>query len=240
MHSHSHRVESERFDIARYTFPAPIDWKTIEPTLVHKLHAAAEIVDYRTKARIYSQGARATHVYHILGGRVKAHQSTAYGTDQILYLYTAGDLFGYRPLLAGQQQPISISCLEPTRVARIAANDFVDILDHSPAFSKWLLKSLCQEFSTLSDRITAFTQYPVPNRIALALLLLERKYADSSEYKGARISFSRTNIAHYVGSSVETVVRTLRQLETRGILAMDRTSIRILNHSVLENMVETL
>ncbi len=225
-------------DIRRFYFPTPIDWVQIDPNIYGRLLNSAEIHNIAAKSLLFREGDHASSVYIIRSGRVKAHQSTPYGSDQVLFLFTSGDFFGYRPLLSKQPQPFSITALEETQVWQINGSEFEQILYQSPSFLRWMIVSLCNEFSALTERITAFTQYPVKVRVALALLILEQKYQDPVVAgTPVDIRLSRTNLAQYVGTSIETLVRTLAQFAKAGYVKLTRQSIRVIDPHGLETLL---
>jgi CRP-like cAMP-binding protein len=153
------------------------------------------------------------------------------GQRQTLYLYSEGDLMGYRQLLTGEPYPISALVLEDAEVLFISSETFRQLLDSSPHFARNLLTALAREFTVWMNRLTVFGQMPVRRRLALALLILYRQFGHADDQPGV-ISMTRTELAEYIGASLETVVRALNGLKTDGIVSI--SGRRMVVHSPLQ------
>ena len=61
--------------------------------------------------------------------------------------------------------------------------------------------------------MTVFTTYSVRHRLVLVMLILHEQYRQSGSPPGM-VTMTRTEIAEYVGASLETVVRALNTLKS--------------------------
>jgi CRP-like cAMP-binding protein len=71
-------------------------------------------------------------------------------------------------------------------------------------------------------------------RVRDALLLLRDKY--KSDLKELNMSISREDMASMVGTSSKTVIRTLSDFKSEGLIEVNRSEIRILNEEGLEQL----
>lgn len=188
----------------------------------------------RSGKLIYREGAFAKGVYIIRRGKVKIFQTNKDGKEQIMYIYTRGEIMGYRPLVCDSAHPVSAAALEDCGYDFIPGSHFLKVLDANPVLAKELLKSLGQEFTVWVNFISVFAQQSVRERIALALLLLQEKYSVNG--KPVDINLSREDFANYVGTVKETLVRVLQDFKKRGIVTSQGRRIRILNHQMLEEI----
>ncbi len=179
---------------------------------------------------LYRQNSIPRGVFMIRKGKVKIYQSNKDGRDQIMYIYTAGDWLGYRPLLGNDRHPVSAMTLEETSVSYIPSATFLEILSESPELSQQLLITLSREFSVWVNNITVFAQKQVRSRVALGLLLLHHKYSGPS---GNDINLSRDDFASYVGTVKETLVRVLQDFKKRGWVESHGRKIWVLDPDAL-------
>jgi CRP/FNR family transcriptional regulator len=77
-------------------------------------------------------------------------------------------------------------------------------------------------------------QKTVRQRTALALILLD------DIYKGAPINLSRDDLANFVGTATETVIRLLREFKKEGILEIQGRKITIMNIEELIDLSELI
>src|SRR5690606_37716495 len=162
----------------------------------------------------------------LVSGKAKIFQGIQDGERRTLYLYADGDLIAYRQLIADQPHPVSAMLLEDSVIRLIPAETFRGLIQTSPFFARNMLTGLAREFTVWINLMNAFKRYSVRQRIILVLLMLEAQDRESSAPSGF-VSLSRTDIAEYVGATLETVVRMLQALRAEGTLELDGRSIHI-------------
>ncbi len=166
---------------------------------------------------LFRQGSPARGVYFLVSGKVKSFQEQKGGQRRINYVYSEGDILGYCPLFTNGIHRCSIEALEPCVFQYLPKDAFNSLISESPFFAQFMLRALSLEFSAWANFQAAFDANPARVRLALALLILHEKFRLPGN-KTAVINFTRTDLADYVGASLETVVRLLRELKERGIV----------------------
>lgn len=205
--------------------PAQIKLK-LEEKKVRKKAAAGKL--------IYREGTFAKGIYIIKRGKVKIYQTSREGKEQIMYIYSKGEIMGYRPLICDSPHPVSAAALEECSYEFIPGTHFMKILDSHPALVRELLKSLSHEFTVWVNTISVFAQQPVKERIALALVLLQEKYIHNG--LPADINLSREDFANYTGTVKETLVRVLQEFKKNKIVTTQGRRIRIINMNALKKI----
>lgn len=166
---------------------------------------------------LFRQGGFPKGAYWLISGKAKIFQEAPNGQRQTLYIYSNGDLIGYRQLIADEAHPVSCVVLEDARVGFIPGEVFRGLLDSSPFFARNVLTALAREFTVWMNRMTVFAQFPVRRRLILALLILHEQYRLSGSAPGV-VTMTRTELAEYVGASLETVVRILNTLKSGNLI----------------------
>lgn len=121
---------------------------------------------------LFRQDTTPRSVVWLLSGKAKIFQETPGGQRQTVYVYSDGDLIGYRQLIAGEVHPVSAVLLEDSTVMLIPVNTFRALIDSSPVFARNVLSALARDFTVWMNRMTVFTKFPVKRRLILALLIL--------------------------------------------------------------------
>lgn len=85
-----------------------------------------------------------------------------------------------------------------------------------------VIRVLSKELQDRADLLTTMAQKTVRQRSALALILLD------DIYKGNPINLSRDDLANYVGTATETVIRLLREFKKDGLVGIQGRKITIL------------
>lgn len=168
---------------------------------------------------LFRQGAFPKGVYWLQSGKVKIFQESPDGQRQTHYIYSDGDLIGHRQFIAEEAHPVSAVLLEDGVVGFISGDTFRRLLTTSPHFARNILTALAREFTVWMNRMTAFSQFSVRRRLVLALLILYVQYRRSGLPSGV-VTMTRSELAEYVGSSLETVVRSLNTLKSSHLISI--------------------
>ncbi|HLG02713.1 MAG TPA: Crp/Fnr family transcriptional regulator [Bacteroidia bacterium] len=198
----------------------------------------AGIVRFRVKKGrvLFQENSFPKGIYILKKGKVKIYSVNRDGREQIMYIYCPGDIFGYRPLLYEGTHPVSAAALEESTCDLIPREIFIELVEKSPELMRVMLRLVSSEFPVWVNKINVFAQQSVKSRVALGLLIVEKKY----KVKGqpTEINLSRDDFAAYVGTVKETLVRMLKEFKEKGILETQGRKIRILKPGALEKIAE--
>ncbi|OFY84095.1 MAG: hypothetical protein A3F72_19645 [Bacteroidetes bacterium RIFCSPLOWO2_12_FULL_35_15] len=213
-----------------FDFLSAQETKLVKNKLIRKEYFKGEFL---FKERSFSKG-----IYIIRKGKVKIFQTNSEGKQSIVYIYKKGDFFGYRPLLADEPHPVSAVAMDTTVISFISKDLFFNLVAKSATLDKQLLVTLSKEFSVWINKMTIFSQYGVKERVALSLLILNEVYQrnENNSYP-VNISINRDDLAGFVGTAKETLVRMLRNFKDEKIITTKGTKINILKHKALLNIV---
>lgn len=200
-----------------------------------KLEKSIEKKKIKAGKIIYREGTNPKGIYILKKGKVKIYQTNQDSRKQIMYIYTKGEIFGYRPILCNQVHPVTAAALEDCSYDFIPRDFFMDCLRHSNELCSVLLVSLSHEFSVWVNNISVFARYPVKARVALGLLVLAEKYKVKG--KGSEVNLSRSDLASYVGTVKESVVRVIQEFKKQKLVDTVGRKIRILKPEGLKAIV---
>jgi len=187
---------------------------------------------------LFRQNGFPNGVFWLTSGMVKIYQETKTGQRQTVYIYTSGDLIGHRQFIADEPHPVTAVLLEDSTYRFIPGDIFRELLASSSFFTRNMLTALAREFSIWSNRMTSFSHFPVRHRLALALLILHEQYRLSGLPKGV-ITITRTDLAEYVGATLETVVRMLNNLKADHVVSILGRRMVIKDAEALVDIVES-
>jgi thioredoxin reductase (NADPH) len=88
--------------------------------------------------------------FAVLDGQLAVFKAMT-GRDQQIYAYTAGDYFGEVPLLLGSPAIASVRATEPSRLARLDASDFHELISHCRVLNAEILKTMAQRVGRLQQ-----------------------------------------------------------------------------------------
>lgn len=224
------------FDISKYHFTSNKLLDEVLPIYMNELKAITKTIQCKKGDELYREGSQPKAVYYVKKGKVKIEQISDDGNVRIVYIYTVGEYFGFRPLLCNEMHPVSAIILEDSEINIIEGRGFLEIARKSPSLSFNLVEILSFEFNVWINLIGSLSHKSAKERVALILLILNEKYKDS---KGkSYIAMSKADIASYSETTEETVVRILGFFKEQEILATEGRKINIINKKLLEIIAE--
>jgi CRP-like cAMP-binding protein len=189
---------------------------------------------YKKGEIIFREGAFSSGIFYIVEGKVKKYKLDKDAREQIIYVANKGELLGYHAILSEGRYPDGAAALEESRIAFIPKEDFLETLDQSKVLSRLLLKTLSHEFAVLVNTLSMFAQKPVRERLALQLIVLREKYkVNFQPGMPVEINMSRDDLASFVGTARENVVRVLSEFKQDKILETKGRKIIVLNVDLL-------
>jgi CRP/FNR family transcriptional regulator len=185
---------------------------------------------------LYEEGTTPKAVYRLTKGKVKIEQLNQDGKVRIVYVYSEGEFFGFRPLLSNEKHPVTAIFLEESEIEVYEGETFIEISKKAPNLSFNLVKILSFEFNVWINLISSLSHKSAKEKIALILLILNEKY--KTDYDKSEITMTKSDIAKYSETSEETVVRVIGFFESQGILQNNGRSLSIIDTKLLSIIAE--
>ena len=124
--------------------------------------------------------------------------------------------------------------LKDSTVCLVRKDPFLEMIQKDIRFASEWIRVLSLEVMHLHQRLGELTLKSPKARIASYILLLsEMQNADSGT-----LPVHRKSIATLLGMTHETFYRTAKELEDEGMVRFDGQRIKIVNRSVLEELME--
>jgi CRP/FNR family transcriptional regulator len=197
-----------------------------------ELASLATIHSFPARAIVYRAGADADSVFIIGEGAVKSFRDLPSGRRRIAAFLFAHDLFG---LAEAGHYVNTVQTITPMTAFELGVDALRDVFQRHSGLE---LQFLCKAVHALREaqhHTIIVGRKHATGRLAMLLRLLERHSADDNGQKGVSIPMSRSDIANYLGLSLEAVIRASRRLERQGIVDfLGRHHARILNRQRFE------
>jgi CRP-like cAMP-binding protein len=191
----------------------------------HKLCA-----HYKKNQPIFLEGSFPRGVYCLNQGKVKIFTRGDEGKEQIIHIAKEGEIIGFRALFSGQPFKVSATTLEESNICFIHKEDFLSMTDSNTSLRNDIMREISKELAERAVFITNLAQKSVRERLAFVLLILGDIYADEM------INLTREDLANFVGTATETLIRLLRDFKEEGMINIHTRKIEILNKEKLLNL----
>ncbi|MHB1921816.1 MAG: response regulator [Chitinophagaceae bacterium] len=197
--------------------------------------------DYETlqlskKQVLFSEGKRPYYLYFLIHGKIKGERIHQDGKEYISNLYGSGDFLGYLPLLEGQNYEESAAALEDSTLILIPKEEFLGAVYGDILITRKFIQLIAQNIQGKEDRLLELAYGSLRKRIAKALLEIQAKFSGNSSSQQP-IEISREDIAHYVGTATESLIRNLSEFKAENLIQIKEGKITILDPVKLKNLL---
>jgi CRP-like cAMP-binding protein len=192
-----------------------------------------KIKDYKRKETIYREDDHANSMYYIVEGSAKCCRSDNYGKSYVHEVYGKGDFIGYMALIKEDVYGETAIAMEQTQLATIPKQDFLDLIYKNRDVAASFIKILSNEVFDREKRLLQLAYAPVRERLADIILKLMHKSSSNEELE-TKIVVSREDLANMVGAAKESLIRTLSELKSEGMLDTNGQEIIVLDQKSLE------
>lgn len=189
-----------------------------------EISALAQVRAFAARAVVVNQGEPARALFAIVRGRLKVASCGPDGRDTVLGIMAEGEVFGEVALLDGGVRSATCTAIEPCELLVIEREQFLQLLESSPAIAVKLLDVLAQRLRRLSQRSEDAAFLDVPSRLARSLLDLatrfgERGRAPSQDIR-ITLRLSQQELGDLVGATRESVNKHLSEWTRQGIVKL--------------------
>ena len=180
-------------------------------------------VEFRSHDTIVHEGNDADWLFRIRDGIVKLQRMLSDGRCQIVGLLFAGDFLG----LAGESAaPYSAYAVGTVSADRFSRRAMEQLCESSIPASRLLLRWANKELAAAQEQMLLLGCKTPREKFASFLLSLVRR---QNNPELIRLPMTRTDIADYLGLTLETVSRTLSRFQKRGLIDTQGKFIRIVD-----------
>lgn len=178
------------------------------------LEYGGEIRNLHKNEMIFSENHYPTHYYQVLEGKVKMNNYTDDGKEFIQNIFISGQSFGEPPLFIDEPYPANAVAVTDAKVIQLNRTRFYEMLTQHPEISLEVNKSLARRLyykSVMAPEISSQD----PEKKILTLIDYMKQHQSADLNQDFLVPLTRQQLADQTGLRVETVIRTIKQLEKR-------------------------
>ena len=201
-----------------------------------RLAAAATVIDVAAGSTFIEEGAPAIHFFNVTAGVARLFKLLPDGRRQITGFARKGDFLG---LAAGSRYAFSAEAMESVRVCRFARQTLTGFLAEFPALEHRLLQDASSGLAAAQDQMLLLGRKTARERVASFLRSEFMRIPACDRTRTIVLPMTRSDIADYLGLTIETVSRTMTCLRKAGIIGVpNASSVEIRDVTGLEEIAE--
>ena len=168
---------------------------------------------FARNAEIYGENEPAEYLYKVVSGSVRTYKVLNDGRRQIGAFYLAGDVFG---LEVSDEHTFSAEAIVNSKILVVKRSTLVNLASRDNETARKLWTMTAGELQRVQAHILLLIK-TAQERVAGFLLEMSARVPMGNEID---LPMSRQDIADYLGLTIETVSRTLTQLENIAAIAV--------------------
>ncbi len=193
--------------------------------------------DYPAGATIFSEGDPVKGIYQIYSGKIKVVTSYNGEKERIVRLAKEEQILGHRGLGGKMIYPVTAITLEKSQVTFIPIDVFYNALKANSELAFHMLMFYADELKASEKRMKMLASMNAKEKIAVSIMNIVNAFGFNTNDTN-RLSFTptRKDIASIAGTTYETVIRVLGDLEKSKIILLEGKTIRVLNLDFLKSL----
>jgi CRP/FNR family transcriptional regulator, cyclic AMP receptor protein len=200
-------------------------------------NAAKSSATYPAGAVLFLEKQDPRGVFVLCAGEVKLSISSSAGKTLILRIAKAGEILGLMATLSDIPYEVTAETLHPCQVAFIRREEFLRFLARHPEAYQGAVHQLSALYSGACEQLrNVGLSASAPEKLARLLLEWSANAEDSEKNKPIKLPLTHEEIAEFIGTTRETVTRTLSEFKSRNLVVLQGSSLLISDRSALETI----
>jgi CRP-like cAMP-binding protein/CheY-like chemotaxis protein len=196
---------------------------------IKNLSENRELRHYKKKDPIFSVGEIPRWLYFVEKGQVKVFKTNEDGRELIVEVAQKGDFLGFLALFSQDAYTESAAALDDCVLKMVPRQDFTALVFGNRDVNARFIKMLAKHITDREDQLLELAYSSVRRRVAIALMHLH-------DQNGPHIQMLRDDLAALAGTAKETLIRTLSDFRSEGLLDIKDNVITLLKAERLRNL----
>lgn len=205
-----------------------------ESGLMKQLSEKYDIEEYPKKHILYQENKRPRYLFYLIKGKIKSFKSNDDGKEYITDLFTDGSFIGYASIIEDKFYDDTAEVLEAAEVMQIPKDDFLQMIYNDISIATKFVHLITQNVKEKEERLLNLAYSSLRKRVASALSDIHSKFSTPEK---KQIEISREDIAQYVGTATESLIRTLSDFKSEKLIEIKEGKISIPDPDKLKNML---
>jgi CRP/FNR family transcriptional regulator len=216
--------------------------KTLKSTLMFKSFSSGQIQEltkistlksYGHGQMIFFDNDPADGLYLVKKGKVKIFKMSDEGKEQVLHIFSRGEPFGEAAVFSDTGFPANAQTVSKSEIIYIPKNELLEIFRKDPSTAMNMLAVLSLRLKEFTRLIEDLTLKELPERLASYILNQEKAQGEKNRII---LEFSKGQLSKILGTTQETLSRTLGKFSRAGLIEVDKREIIVLNKKLLSDI----
>ena len=211
-------------------------FSNLSPDALKDLMSIEHPSSYPPSMVLFSEDDSPSGVFVVLEGEVKLSINSSDGRSLTLRIAGKGEMLGLVSTMSGNPCEMTAATLYPARIASISQRDFLAFLARHPESYKTVTEELGRQIGMACAQLRRVgLETSAPAKLARLLIDWSKNGQTTDSGTKFRVSLTHEQIGEFIGTSRETVTRTLSAFKSRRLVAFNGSSLTIPSRDALES-----
>lgn len=194
------------------------------------------VYQLRKGQNLYTQNTHPYGIYCLKKGNVKLTKTDINGKETIVRLTHPGDILGDESLFSGASSEKTATAINNVEVCFIDRSNALSLIKDNKSISFNLMNQFYKNVNKSEDHLCSFHQKKVSERLAELIIDLKNSNGVVVNKKWKiELKLNREEMAKIIGTSNETLIRSMAKLKVAGVIEEVNRNIFINNENALRS-----
>jgi CRP/FNR family transcriptional regulator, cyclic AMP receptor protein len=195
--------------------------------------------EWKKHSHVFLQGDPLENVYFIYDGKIKIYKTDTNGKEQIVSILKKGEMFPHVGFFRKGDYPAFAEVLEASTLITVPISQFENVLIENPELCIKVFNVLGEKIVDLQNRLEEQILNNTYEQIIKLLIRLAQNHG--KELNNGTIllkaEFTNKDLANMIGTTRETISRTLTKMKKDELLTEDKDGNLIMDPNQLLNEI---
>ncbi|NRD80530.1 Crp/Fnr family transcriptional regulator [Bacillus sp. BRMEA1] len=196
-----------------------------------KITEISIVREWKKQSHVFLQGDPLENVYFINKGKIKIYKSDVNGKEQIVAIMKSGEMFPHVGFFRKGNYPAYAEVMEPSTLIAVPVSKFDHVLIENPELCIKVFRVLGEKIIDLQNRLEEQILNNTYEQIVKLLIRLAKAHG-SPKGDGTTLlkaEFTNKDLANMIGTTRETISRTLTKMKKDELIEVDNEGNMILD-----------
>lgn len=179
---------------------------------------------------LFNQKMPSDHAVYIVKGLIKVYKGGRSERLICISLTGKGQFAGLSSVFGSHDYKFSASAIEDTEALMIRKKGLESVLRTNGSFAGELFRIISEEALSVSEKLVNFSIKQLPGRVADLLQYFSTEVFHSDDFT---VPLTRQELAELIGTTKESLIRTLNEFKHDRIIDLDGKRIKLLSPEII-------
>lgn len=219
-------MDLSRFDVPRYLSMLPL-FQEMQPPELQRLAQGSQLREFTRGTDVFRAGEPCQEFHVTVSGQIKLYAISPAGQEKIIELVGPGNSFAEAFMFMERPYMISAQALTDTLLLSVSREAVLHEIQSGAQFCMRMLAGMSRRLHGLVNDVQAYSLHSGVERVIGYLL---RDLPEEGEHPASvMLPVSKASIASRLSMTPEYFSKVLHELESKGLIEIDKREIRLLD-----------